>query len=277
MLKFFRGEPLQETHATYQKYILLLKKIKQDYSINYIKICNAISVNLLNNNNYCVISNNLQEDKKYLENFIRTNNEWLLFIFYFAKTFLCFFLKDYQKSIYFSNKADKYINASAAYLPTPQHNFYSSLSFLAHHRNCTVDQQKEILEKVEKNQEDMKLWASHCPENFQNKYDLVEAEKARILENHWQAQELYDKAIQGAKKSEFIHEEAIAYERAGEFYLALGREEFGKLYLRNAYHCYSRWGAKTKVKQLEKEYPQYLLGVTNKNKFQNILSTTIST
>jgi GAF domain-containing protein len=276
LLKFFQGEPLQENQKNYQKYIQLLTKIKQNYSINYIKICNAISVNLLNNNNYCLIGNNIQEEKKYLETFIRTNNEWLLFIFYFAKTFLCFFAKDYLHSIDFSNKADKYINACAAYLPTPQHNLYSSLSLLAHHQNCTVEQQKQILEQVEKNQEDMKLWADHCPENFKNKYDLVEAEKARILGKNWQAQELYDKAIQGAKKSEFIHEEAIAYERASEFYLVLGREEFGKLYLRNAYHCYSRWGAKAKVKQLEQEYPQYLLGVTNQNKSKSI-GTTMST
>ena len=159
-------------------------------------------------------------------------------------------------------------------LTTPQHNFYSSLSFLAHYHNCNIEQQNEILEKIEKNQEDMKLWASHCPENFQNKYDLVEAEKAQILGKNWQAQEFYDKAIQGAKKSEFIHEEAIAYERASEFYFALGREEFGKLYLRNAHHCYSRWGAKAKVKQLEEEYPQNLLGLTNKNKDKSINITT---
>ena len=274
VFKFFQGEPLQENHANYQKYIQLLKKVKQDYSINYINICNAISVNLLNNNNSCLIGHNIQEEKKYLEAFTRTNNEWLLFIFYFAKTILCFFVKDYQKSIDFSKKAEKYINACAALLTTPQHNFYSSLSFLAHYHNCNIEQQNEILEKIEKNQEDMKLWASHCPENFQNKYDLVEAEKAQILGKNWQAQEFYDKAIQGAKKSEFIHEEAIAYERASEFYFALGREEFGKLYLRNAHHCYSRWGAKAKVKQLEEEYPQNLLGLTNKNKDKSINITT---
>ena len=122
----------------------------------------------------------------------------------------------------------------------------------------------------------MKIWADNCPDNFQHKYDLVEAEKARVLGNNWQAEEFYEKAIQGAKKYEFIHEEAIAYERASEFYFSLDREEIGKLYLRNAYHCYLRWGAKAKVKQLEEEYPEYLLGISNLNK-SNKLSTTIST
>ncbi|GGA27910.1 hypothetical protein [Okeania sp. KiyG1] len=150
------------------------------------------------------------------------------------------------------------------YLCTPQHNFYYSLACLAHHNNCDIEQRKQLLEQVEKNQEDMKIWAGHCRENFQHKYDLVEAEKARILGQTLQAEELYDRAIQGAEKYEFIHEEALAYERAAEFYLALDRKKIGQFYLRNAHHCYIRWGAKAKVKQLESEYPQYLLRVTNK-------------
>jgi hypothetical protein len=34
----------------------------------------------------------------------------------------------------------------------------------------------------------MKLWAGYCAENFQNKYDLVAAERARVLGQNWQAQ-----------------------------------------------------------------------------------------
>ncbi|MGK7898966.1 MAG: AAA-like domain-containing protein, partial [Xenococcus sp. (in: cyanobacteria)] len=94
--------------------------------------------------------------------------------------------------------------------------------------------------------------------------------------HNWQATELYERAIQGAKKYEFIHEEALAYERAAEFYLALERIEVGQLYLRNAYYCYTRWGAQAKVKQLEEEYPEYLLGRSNQSKSTQ-LSTTIST
>ncbi|MBW4506206.1 MAG: AAA family ATPase [Scytonematopsis contorta HA4267-MV1] len=275
LLIFFRGDTLQESKTTYQKYTQLLNKFKQYYSICYIEICKNIIINLLNNN-FCVIGRDEQEEREYLDNFIKTNNEWLLFIFYFAKTILCFFGKDYQKSVDFSIKSHKYINSCAAYLPIPQHNFYSSLSFLANYNNSNLELQKQILEKIEKNQEDMKTWVGHCPANFQNKYDLVEAEKARVFGQNWQAQELYEKAIQGAKKSEFIHEEAIAYERAAEFYLSLGREEIGRLYLKNSHHCYSRWGAKAKVKALELEYPQFLMDINNCKEDQNI-STTEST
>ena len=115
------------------------------------------------------------------------------------------------------------------------------------------------------------------PENFQNKYDLVEAEKARVLGQSWQAQEFYEKAIQGAKKSEFIHEEAIAYERAAEFYLSLDRIEIGQLYIKNAHHCYSRWGAKAKVQALEAEYPQLFVGISNRKGITEVNPTESTT
>lgn len=86
--------------------------------------------------------------------------------------------------------------------------------------------------------------------------------------------ELYDRAIQGAREQGFVHEEAIAYERAGEFYLAIGRGEIAQLYLRNAHHCYIRWGAKAKVKQMELEYPELLLQISHKPSMLNTITTT---
>jgi len=88
------------------------------------------------------------------------------------------------------------------------------LSFLAYYHDTEQNDQRKLLQQVDNNQQKMAIWSSHCPANFQHKYDLVEAEKARVLGQNWEAQEFYEKAIQGAKKYEFIHEEALAYERA---------------------------------------------------------------
>ena len=109
----------------------------------------------------------------------------------------------------------------------------------------------------------MQLWATHVPTNYQNKYDLVEAEKARLRGEYFQAEQYYDQATHGAKKANFIAEEALAYEKAGEFYLTLGREEIGQFYLKNAYHSYNRWGAKAKIRQLEEKYASYLVTTSN--------------
>ncbi|MEH2213248.1 AAA family ATPase [Nostoc sp.] len=276
LIFFFGGFNLREVEESYIGYTKKIEKLKIEYSIFYIKICYKIIINLINKkeNIFRLFKEySWEQEDEYLKSWMQINNGWLLFIAQFCKTISCYFFKDYARAYESGIKAKKYVTSCSYYLPAPQQNFYSSLSFIAHYHNCAIDQQKEILEQVEKNQQDMKIWAGHCPANFQNKYDLVEAEKARILGQNWQAQELYEKAIQGAKKSEFIHEEAIAYERAAEFYLSLGREEIGRLYLRNAHHCYSHWGAKAKVQALELEYPQFLMDINNRKENQSINTT----
>ncbi len=279
LFSLFSGLPLEEIQQRYKKYIDLTVKIKQFFPVYYMKNCSKIPINLLNGyeDNYCLVAGNSQlEEEQLLEQWTQEKAEWLLFSAYLAKTISYYFFNYYKEAVGSGIKADKNAESSAAYIVSVQHNFYYSLALLGDCHSDRKNEQKQALEKVKANQEIMKMWASHCPENFQHKYDLVEAEKARVLGENWQAQGLYDQAIQGAKKYEFIHEEALAYERAAEFYLTIGREEIGQYYLRNAHHCYTSWGAKAKVKQLEKEYSQYLLRGTNQSQGKK-LSTNIST
>ncbi|MGB5768979.1 MAG: AAA-like domain-containing protein, partial [Crocosphaera sp.] len=277
LIKLFGGYPLEGIWHEGEEYLKLIQKYKIQYADFYTAICHQIVNNLIKyNENFIIVGDSYLTEIKYFNNWIENENTWLLFIAYFAKIFCLFFFKEYNQATNYIFNSQQYFDACARYLPAPQYKFYSSLTLLANYNNLDSNKTQELLEQVSKNQDNMKIWSSHCQENFQHKYDLVEAEKARVLGQNWEAQEFYEKAIQGAKKYEFIHEEALAYERAAEFYLSLGREEIGKFYLRNAYHCYTRWGAKAKVKQLEEEYPQYLLGITNQSKSKG-LSTTIST
>ena len=96
------------------------------------------------------------------------------------------------------------------------------------------------------------------PANFQHKYDLVAAEKCRVLGDFTQAIELYDRAISGAKTNEFIHEEAIANEVTAKFYLEWGKKKIAAVYMQSAYYGYLRWGATAKTTQLAQIYPQLL-------------------
>ncbi|MGM3305049.1 AAA family ATPase [Anabaena sp. WFMT] len=278
-MRFICGYSLEDVDREYQKYSAFIEKTKIVFCIYCIKILHKIAINFLeiNNDHGLIIGKSKKEEEETLKGWIQNqSNDWLIFFVFFAKTVYFYFFKNYTEAYSNGIEANKYVIASSAFLTAPQHNFYFSLSLLAHCNACNIQQQEELIKQVDKNQENMKTWANHCLENFQHKYDLVAAEKARVLGQNWQAEELYEKAIQGAKKYEFIHEEALAYERAAEFYLQLGREEIGQLYLKNAHHCYTHWGAKAKVKQLEDEYPQYFIRTTNKGEAKS-LSPTIST
>ena len=279
LFSLFAGSHLDEVNQKYHKYIDLVIKLKQSYTVCYMRNISKLVASLLNGykDNYClVVGNSQEEEKNTFDQWTQEQAAWLLFSAYLAKTISYYFFKDYDHAVNSAFHADKYAASSAAYLVAVQHNFYYSLALLASCHSSETQQRKEALNQVSSNQETLKMWAYNCPENFQHKYQLVEAEKARVLGQYWEATELYERAIRGAKEQGYIHDEALAYERAAEFYISLGREEIGKLYMKNAHHYYIRWGARAKVNQLEVEYPQYVLAVRNRDKFKS-LSTTIST
>ncbi len=96
--------------------------------------------------------------------------------------------------------------------------------------------------------------AASCPENFANREALVGAELARVQGRETDAQLLYEQAVQLARKHGFVQNEAIAHELAGQFYAARGLETIADACFRNARDCYERWGASSKVKQLDARY-----------------------
>ncbi len=275
LIKLFKGDNLkEEVDVSFTKCINFAKKLKQKDVVDYTSTCHNLIAELLKEHkskNYLLTDIFYEKENLYLIN-LNKDHKWLGFMYFFTNMLFYYFFKEYNRAFKNGIEAENCVENLSSHITAPQHNFYFSLSCIAHYNNAAIKQEK-ILEQVKKNQYDMKIWVSHCPANFQNKYDLVEAELARILGQNWQAEELYEKAIQGAKKSEFIHEEAIAYERAAEFYLSFGREEIGRLYLRNAYHCYSCWGAKAKVQALESEYPQFIMDINERKENQRINTT----
>ena len=104
--------------------------------------------------------------------------------------------------------------------------------------------------------QELQLWATNCPDNFENRAALVGAEIARIDGRDLDAERLYEQAIRSARVNGFIHNEALANELAARFYAARGFEKIARVYLQDARHFYLRWGAEGKVRQLDQLYPQ---------------------
>jgi PAS domain S-box-containing protein len=98
-------------------------------------------------------------------------------------------------------------------------------------------------------------WAKSCPETFDSRAALVAAEIARLESRALEAEQLYERAIRSARENGFTQIEALAFERAAQFYERRGFEPFARLYLRNARRCYQSWDADGKVRQLDRLYP----------------------
>ncbi|BAY12352.1 trifunctional serine/threonine-protein kinase/ATP-binding protein/sensor histidine kinase [Calothrix sp. NIES-2098] len=260
----FAGENLTSVSQQLEQYSILMHKLKQQWTVNLQKVWLQLVFNLLETTaNKYQLNGVFFNESEILPLFIETNNYNSLFCVYLAKTILFYLFNHLNSAVESARLGKQYVNSVAGQISVSQHNFYYSLALLAEYNNQSSIEQEQYLEQVLANQQQMRHWAFHAPMNYQHKYDLVEAEKARILGHNWQSMELYDQAIRGAKENQYIHEEAIANELAAKFYLASGKEKIAQTYLIDAYYCYSRWGANTKIEDLEKCYPQLLSPILN--------------
>lgn len=103
--------------------------------------------------------------------------------------------------------------------------------------------------------------ASLAPENYVNKLHLLEAEKANVLGDRSKAISDYRASITLSRKFCFVHEEALAHERAGMFFLEINLNRASDFFTQS-YQCYSTWGASTKMNHIASKYPN--LCVTKK-------------
>ncbi|MBP0003917.1 MAG: AAA family ATPase [Cyanobacteria bacterium SBC] len=274
---FLMGESLEFVQQKQQHYIDLLVDLNQDYFSSYIAIWRQCVLNLTSETEHPhhLIGESFDE-AAMLPVFVETNNGALLFTVYLTKSILLYYLKEYEAALEMARLSEQYSGFLLGLMHTPVHNFYYSLILLAQCPTEDSIEQQQILDLVEANQKKLKVWALHAPENYQHKYVLVEAEKARVLGRTLEAMEYYELASQGAMEWGFIHEEALANERAAEFYLAFGRQKVARTHYTEAYYGYIRWGATTKAKQLESSVP-HLISRSSPDTIPGRLSTTAST
>ena len=144
---------------------------------------------------------------------------------------------------------------AAANFETAEFQLYGALAHAAARDFASDDQRRQHFEALVGHHKQLEVWAQHNPITFENRAAIVGAEIARIEGRVLEAQDLYEKAVRSAHTHGFVHNEAIANERAGCFYAARGFEKIATTYLRDARNCYLRWGAEGKVRQLEQLYP----------------------
>jgi PAS domain S-box-containing protein len=163
---------------------------------------------------------------------------------------------DYAEAQAAADKAKALLPISAVQLQLLDYFYYAALTVAALYEEASDDERAGWRELLSAHREQLREWAETYPPTFADKYALVSAEIARLEGRAFDAMQLYEQAIQSARKNGFVQNEALAYEVAARFYLARGFEAFAYTYLRNARNCYGRWGALGKVKQLDERYPR---------------------
>lgn len=168
---------------------------------------------------------------------------------------ICFFYGDLQQALSFVKKQDKLIKSAMSLPQLVRFYLTANLTLTTHYPNMDSDEQAETMQRLRIDLARMTRWAQNCESNFKHLEYLMSAELARIDGKVEQALGMYDLAIDFARKHEFLHDEALACERAACHLLTQGKERSAEGYLRAAYRLYDRRGAKRKVNWLLDTYP----------------------
>ena len=176
-----------------------------------------------------------------------------------------YWIRKLQACVYAGNGASAVAAASTAAsllwtVPTQvelsEYHFYAALGRAARCDTADVGERPQHLEALVSHLKRIAVWADNCPATFANRAALVGAELARLEQRELDAERLYEEAIRSAREHGFVQNEGLSHELAARFYAARGFETIAHAYLRNARHCYLRWGALGKVRQLDQRYPR---------------------
>ncbi|AFY84798.1 trifunctional serine/threonine-protein kinase/ATP-binding protein/sensor histidine kinase [Oscillatoria acuminata] len=263
---YFAGKELGQLEAEMSSYSLLMEKLKQTNTLNYQKMYWQVVSHLIRGVDHPEnLVGELYNEFLMLPLHEQTSDRYGLCCLYLNKLILSYLFRQSESAFENAGMAANYLDGLTAVYPLPLFYFYNSLAVLGVYGNRPESEQEILWNKVEENQEKMKKWAEFAPDNFLHKHELVEAEKARVVGNIAEAIASYDRAILHARESQYIQEEALANELAGEFHLQRGSQQIAQFYLTEAYYGYMRWSASAKVKFLEQKYPSVLARVTQRS------------
>ena len=177
------------------------------------------------------------------------------FIYWIRKLQARILADDYIAAVAAASKAEHLVWMSPVIFERADYHFYAALALIALCNAGSDAERAQYRDSLASHHRQLQAWAEHCPENFASRAALLGGEIARLDGRELEAEHLYQQAIRSARSNALLHNEAIAYERASTFYRARGFDEIATLYFQNARHCYLRWGADGKVRQLDELYP----------------------
>ncbi len=256
---YFAGIELITIEQNASRYNDAIKKLEQKTFLFYNQRAWQVILNLMGyNEDPAILTGDVFDETRILNLYQKENDRSGICSLYLDKLILCYLFQQYDLAAHNAKHAEKHLVALTGMAPFAVFHFYDSLAQLALFSGTPKTNQKRILRKAAKNQKMMKNWAFHAPMNYLHKWQLVEAERARVLGKDEKAIAFYSQAIAGAKENQYIQEEALANELAAKFYLEKGKVKTSRKYMTEARYCYDHWGAVAKVDHLDQQYPELL-------------------
>ena len=261
---FYCGLELPGIEQAASEHAPMVKATGIDAAYNFMQLYRQAVSNLTNSAaDPCRLAGEFYDEESMLAIDTEADNKGRDFGLYNCKLLLCLLYRQYDRAV---KNADRVLQVleGAVSLGSSVPPFYcwNALARLGGYAEAAPDEKKKILKQVEISQEKLRLLAQQSPVNYRHKYDLVNAERHRVLGRDSEAMALFDRVIQRARESEYLFDVALANEMAAHFYLDKNRISIARSYMTEARYAYLSWGAAAKVRDLEENYPELLLDVT---------------
>ncbi len=252
----FQGKNLSTLKETSGKYLDFIEKTKNCWALDMILGTQMVLANLLGlTDETAQFSHGGLSEQDFYQRCRTINNFSALCRYHIFKALALYVMGEYHQARKAIREAGKNLPFLFGTIYSAEYVFIDSLTLTGLLDGSENDKKNEYIALIRANQEQMKIWANSCKENFYHRYLLIEAEMERVADNPLMAMEFYDQAIDLAGKSGFVQNEAIANELAGRFWLKRNKPEFAALYLQKNYYCFEQWGASRKLRQLDSAYP----------------------
>ncbi|MDJ1184600.1 diguanylate cyclase domain-containing protein [Roseofilum casamattae] len=249
------GENLETLARTMSDYSSKIRELQQPTVFHLNELHRQTVLMLLQEeHNSCQLKGDAYDEEQMLPIHQASNDVSSLALFYIDKLFLCYLLGDRQQAIACGREAESYLEGIAGQVFVPIFHWYDALSWLALYSQLDPSEQATAIDRIEFHESKLAKWARFAPMNYMHKFDLIRAEKCRILRRNTEAIDFYDRAIAGAKANQYIQDESLANELAARFYLDWGKEKIAMAYIQEAYQGYQQWGASAIVSRLEIDY-----------------------
>jgi PAS domain S-box-containing protein len=158
----------------------------------------------------------------------------------------------------YAREAEDLVAGAPAMFTIPQFYLYFALSKLRLIGESSAKDHLETMNLVDRYLQLVEIWSQSAPTSFHHKYHLIAAERARVTGNLEGALSHYEQAIKGARASGFTHEEALANELYGRFWIERDNARFAAPLMDEAHGLYRKWGAMAKAEHLAIRYPEWM-------------------
>ncbi|MBU2512042.1 AAA family ATPase [bacterium] len=195
------------------------------------------------------------DEENTLQRMVKSDFKSGFTVYYIYKAQNCYLYEEYEKGLKYTRKAQKSINSILGLPENAELYFYHGLILTALYPKSSVLRKLKIRFELLLIRRRFKKLSENCPDNHLHKYLLIKAEIARITGDTEKTIRLYDQALKSATASGYVQNQAIICELTASFYRKLGIKEISNASLLKARYLYQKWGAQTKLDDLQKKYP----------------------